>query len=124
MDSEENSSASFIPEHLKILNVIESGETRHKWKLVRNAASFTLIINFPAKTDKAKGQGQGNQPPLKKRASGVLACQHKEKKQKTSSDVRLADHPKPKKKKNPISCGQRSETAQGVLETYESCQTA
>ena len=72
MDSEENSSASFIPEHLqKILNVIESGETRHKWKLVRNAASFTLIINFPAKTDKAKGQGQGNQPPLKKR---VLEC--------------------------------------------------
>ena len=102
MDSEENSSASFIPEHLqKIPNVIESGETRHKWKLVRNAASFTLIINFPAKTDKAKGQGQGNQPPLKKRASGVLACQHKEKKQKASSDVRLADHPKPKKKKTP-----------------------
>ena len=78
MDSEENSSASFIPEHLqKILNVLESGDTRHKWKLVRNAASFTLIINFPAKTD--KGQGQGNQPPLKKRASGVSACQHKDK---------------------------------------------
>ena len=101
MDSEENSSASFIPEHLqKILNVIESGETRHKWKLVRNAASFTLIINFPAKTDKAKGQGQGNQPPLKKRAYGVLACQHKDKK-KASSDVRPADHPKAKKKKTP-----------------------
>ena len=99
MDSEENSSASFIPEHLrKILNVIESGETRHKWKLVRNAASFTLIVNFPAKTD--KGQGQGNQPPLKKRASGVSACQHKDKKT-DSSDVRLADHPKPKKKKTP-----------------------
>ena len=99
MDSEENPSASFIPEHLrKILNVIESGETRHKWKLVRNAASFTLIVNFPAKTD--KGQGQGNQPPLKKRASGVSACQHKDKKT-DSSDVRLADHPKPKKKKTP-----------------------
>ena len=67
----------------------------------RNTASFTLIINFPAKTDKAKGQGQGNQPPLKKRASGVLACQHKDKKQNASSDVRLADHPKPKKKKTP-----------------------
>ena len=105
MDSEENSSASFIPEHLqKILNVIVSGETRHKWKLVRhvrNAASFTLIINFPAKSDKAKGQGQGNQPPLKKQAFGVLACQHKDKKQKASSDVRLADHPKSKKKKIP-----------------------
>ena len=99
MDPEENSSASFIPEHLqKILNVIESGETRHKWKLVRNAASFTLIINFPAKTD--KGQGQGNHPPLKKRASGVLTCQHKDKKI-ASSDVRPADHPKPKKKKTP-----------------------
>ena len=99
MDSEENSSASFIPEHLrKILNVIESGETRHKWKLVRNVASFTLIVNFPAKTD--KGQGQGNQPPLKKRASGVSACQHKDKKT-DSSDVRLADHSKPKKKKTP-----------------------
>ena len=99
MDSEENSSASFIPEHLrKILNVIESGETRHKWKLVRNAASFTLIVNFPAKTD--KGQGQENQPPLKKQASGVSACQHKDKKT-DSSDVRLADHPKPKKKKTP-----------------------
>ena len=75
---------------LKLLNVIEGGETRHKWKLARNAASFTLIINFPAKTE--KGQGQGNQPPLKKRASGVLVSQHKDKK-KASSDVRLADQP-------------------------------
>ena len=105
MFTEENSSVVFILEHLqKILNVIESGETRHKWKLVGNAASFTLMINFPAKTDKAKGQGQENQPPLKKRASGVLACQHtcKDKKNKASSDVRLGDHPKPKKKKTPF----------------------
>ena len=89
MDSEENSSASFIPVHLqKSLNVIEGGETQHKWKLVRNTASFTLIINFPAKTD--KGQGQGNQPPLKKRASGVSVSQHKDK-ERTSSDVRIAE---------------------------------
>ena len=43
---------------------------------------------------------QENQPSLKKRASGVLERQHKDKK-KASSDVRLADHPKPKKKKTP-----------------------
>ena len=94
MDSEENSSVSFIPEHLqKILSVIEGDETRHKWKLVRNATSFTLIINFPAKTTK----GQVNHPQLKTRASGVSACQHQDKKN-ASSDVQLADQPKPKKK--------------------------
>ena len=67
MDSEENYSASFIPEHIdlqKILNVIEDGETRHKWKLVRDAVSFTLIINLTAKTDKRHGQGNQNQNSL------------------------------------------------------------
>ena len=100
MDSEEQSPASFIPEHPKTIpRVNEGGETRRQWKLVRNATNFILKINFPTKTD--KGQGQGNQPPLNKRATGVLASQHQDK-QKTSSDVRLADQGKPKKKKTPF----------------------
>ena len=61
MDSEENSSASFIPEHLlKILSVIENGERRQRWKLFRNSDSYTLIVKFPA-----KGHGI-QQLPLKK----------------------------------------------------------
>ena len=79
MDSEENSSASFIPEHLlQILSVIENGQRRQRWKLVRNSDSYTLIVKFPAKDDKAKGQGN-QQPSLKKRASGVVASQHMDK---------------------------------------------
>ena len=96
MDSEENSSASFIPEHLlKILSVIENGERHQRWKLVRNSNSYTFIVKFPAKDDKAKGQGI-QQSPLKKRASGVVASQHKDKEQ-GFSDVRLVAQPQQKK---------------------------
>ena len=98
MDPEENSSASFILEHLlKIRSVIENGVKRQRWKLVMNSDSYTLIVKFPAKDDKAKGQGI-QQSPLKKRASGVVASQHKNKEQ-GSSDVRLVAQPKQKKKK-------------------------
>ena len=90
MDSEENSSASFILEHLlKILSVIENGEKRQRWKLFMNSDSYTLIVKFLAKDNKAKGQGI-QQSPLKTRASGVVASQHKDNEQ-CSSDVRLPE---------------------------------
>ena len=55
-----------------------------------------MIVKFPAKDDKAKGQGN-QQSPLKKRASVVVASPHKDKDQ-GSSDVRLVAQPKQKKK--------------------------
>ena len=105
--TKENSSASFIPEHLlKIHSVIENVEKRQRWKLVRNSDSYTLIVKFPAKDDKGQGKQQS---PLKKRASGVVSSQHKDKEQ-ASSDVRLIAQPKKKEKKkeNSISCGSGS----------------
>ena len=57
--------------------------------------TFTLFVNFCA-----KGNDKDKQPPLKKRASGVFfASRHTEKKREDSSDVRLAEKPKQKKKK-------------------------
>ena len=64
---------------------------------IRNSDSYMLTVQFPAKDDKAKGQGI-QQSPLKKRASGVVASQHKDQEQ-GSSDVRLVAQPKQKKKK-------------------------
>ena len=100
MELEDDSSTNFIPEHLlRILTAIESYGTHLPWKLIRNSSSFTLIVNFRAK---GKGKDKGKQPPLKKRTSGVnFASQHTDKKRQDSSDVRLAEKPKRKKKKTP-----------------------
>ena len=98
MKLEDDSSTNFIPEHLlRILTAMESDGTHLPWKLIRNSSSFTLIFHF-----RTKGNDKGRQPPLKKRASGVnFASQHTHKKRQDSSDVRLAEKPKRKKKKPP-----------------------
>ena len=114
MDSEENSSASFIAELLlKILSVIENGERRQRWKLVRNSDTYTLIVKFSATDDKAKGQGN-QQSPLKKRASGVVASPYKDK-QQGSSDVRLVAEPKQKKTPSSVAWYRVLETNQNRL---------
>ena len=100
MEFEEDSSTNFIPEHLlRILTAIEGDRTHLPWKLIRNSSSFTLIVNFRAKSNDID---KGKQPPLKKHTSGVKsASQHTDKKRQNSSDVRLAEKPKRKKKKTP-----------------------
>ena len=90
MELEDDSSTNFIPENLlRILTAIENDETHLQWRLIRNSNSFSLIVNF-----RAKGNGKGKNPPLKKRASGVnFSSQHTDKKRQYSSDVRLAGEP-------------------------------
>ena len=100
MELEEDSLTNFIPEHLlRILTAIESNGTNLPWKLIHNSSSFTLIVNFRAKSNDID---KGKQPLLKKRTSGMnSASQHTDTKHQDSSDVRLAEKPKRKKKKTP-----------------------
>ena len=63
MDSKESFSDNFIPEYLlQIPSVVVNSERRQRRKLVSYSDRYTLIVKFPAKNDKAKGQGSLQSP--------------------------------------------------------------
>ena len=126
MDTEDDSSTSFMPEHLlKILTVLVKVEKCHPWKLICNSDSFTLSVNFPANIgDK---HDKGKRKPFKKRTSGLMfASQHTAYGQETARFFRCqaSRTTEAKEEETPCSSGKGSCQAEGSLEADESRQKA
>ena len=113
---------------LEIICILERGEKHHSYKIIRNRNHFSLIAKFPARNgeqtplkknayvqqtashqekkrvsseDKLNRRKRGKKESSS-HASGIKpASQHTDKKLDDSSDVRLAEQPKLKKKKPP-----------------------
>ena len=131
MDEKEFTAFNFIPKDLlEIICILERGEKHHSYKIIRNRNHFSVIAKFPTRNveptpfkNNASVQQTASHQEKKRvssedklssrkrksgkkesssRASGIkLASQRTEKKLDVSSDVRLTEQLKLKKKKPP-----------------------
>ena len=131
MDEKEFTASDFIPKDLlEIICILERGEKHHSYKIIRNRNHFSVIAKFPARNgeptplknnasvqqtashqEKKQVSSEDKLSSRKRKrekkessshASGIKpASQRTEKKLDVSSDVRLTEQPKLKKKKPP-----------------------
>ena len=127
MDEKEFTASDFIPKDLlEIICILERGKKHHSYKIIRNRNQFSLITKFGESTplknnnsvqqtaihqEKKRGSSEDKLSSRKRKrgkkessshASGIKpANQRTEKKLDDSSNVRLAEQPKLKKKKPP-----------------------
>lgn len=111
MDNKEFSASNFIPKNLlDIICILESDETRHSWKIIRNLDGFSLVVKIRAKN--------AEPTPLKNNASGQPA-NRQDKKPVSPNDKLISKRPK-RKKKSPSTVARDRARRKAFWETVKS----